>query len=325
MNEKTFINSGGGWQPNKKIEFDPIFVWPPRPKAFFKWLLNFPGYIWPWNLFFIAIAIICYLFIQPEFSRCVTFKLDWISIIFLRNLFLIILLASFFHIRLHILKSQKDEFQYNPRPLGVGKKWHLGSQTRENMFWTLCSGLPIWTAYEVFLMWGYANNLFLFPVSDWVNSPVYFCLLFLLIPVWQVFHFYITHRFIHLKPIYKWVHFLHHRNVNTGPWSGLSMHPVEHIITFSTVLIHFIIPSHPIHFIFHVQQTGLRAIQGHSGYDKLILNNKTKAGLPNASYFHYLHHKFFECNYGEVTIPLDRWFGSFHDGSKENHEKLFDK
>ena len=64
MNEKTFINPEGGWQPNKKIEFDPIFVWPPRPKSFFKWLLNFPGYIWPWNLFFIAIAIICYLFIQ---------------------------------------------------------------------------------------------------------------------------------------------------------------------------------------------------------------------------------------------------------------------
>ena len=147
MNEKTFINPGGGWQPNKKIEFDPIFVWPPRPKAFFKWLLNFPGYIWPWNLFFIAIAIICYLFIQPEFSRCVTFKLDWISIIFLRNLFLFFLLASFFHIRLYILKSQKDEFQYNPRPLGVGKKWHLGSQTRENMFWTFSVlflfGLPM--------------------------------------------------------------------------------------------------------------------------------------------------------------------------------------
>ena len=103
------------------------------------------------------------------------------------------------------------------------------------------------------------------------------------------------------------------------------MHPVEHIITFSTVLIHFIIPSHPIHFIFHVQRTGLRTIRGHSGYDKLILNNKTKAGIPTPHYFHYLHHKFFECNYGEVTIPLDRWFGSFHDGSKERHEKLFDK
>jgi len=42
MNEKTFINPEGGWQPNKKIEFDPIFVWPPRPKAFLNGYLIFP-------------------------------------------------------------------------------------------------------------------------------------------------------------------------------------------------------------------------------------------------------------------------------------------
>ena len=325
MDENIYIDAEGGWQPNKKIEFDPIFIWPPRPKAFLKWLLSFPGYIWPWNLFYIAIAIITYLYFQPEIYRCITFKFDWISIILLRNIFLICILAGFWHLRLHILKSQKDEFQYNLKPLGKNIKWHLGSQTRENMLWSLCSAAPIWTAYEVFLLWGYANDLFLFPILDWYSNPVYFCLLFLLIPVWQVFHFYFTHRLIHFKPLYKWVHYLHHRNVNTGPWSGLSMHPVEHIIYFSTVLIHFIIPSHPIHFIFHLQQTGLRAIQGHSGYDQLVINNKNKAALPHASYFHYLHHKYFECNYGETTIPLDKWLGSFHNGTKKAQKKLFGK
>ena len=43
---------------------------------------------------------------------------------------------------------------------------------------------------------------------------------------------------------------------------------------FSTLLIHFIMPTHPIHFIFHIQQTALRAIQGHSGYDQLVINKK---------------------------------------------------
>ena len=32
-------------------------------------------------------------------------------------------------------------------------------------------------------------------------------------------------------------------------------------------------------------------------------------------YIHYLHHKYFEVNYGDGLIPLDRWFGTFHDGS----------
>ena len=323
MKEDIFINSSGGWQPKQRLEFDPVFIWPPKPNQFIKWLLKFPGYIWPWNIFYIGIAFISYYFFQPEISRCITFKLDWILVILFRNIFLIILLAGFWHTRLYILNHQYDKFKYNPKPLGKDKKhWFLGTQTRENMFWTLFSAAPIWTAYEVFLMWGFANDYFLFPIKDWLANPIYFCLLFLLIPVWQVFHFYVTHRISHWKIFYNLFHFLHHRNVNTGPWSGLSMHPIEHIIYFSTILIHFIIPTHPLHFIFHAQQTALRAIQGHSGYDQLIINKKDTA-LPHASYFHYLHHKYFECNYGELTIPLDKWFGSFHDGTKKFHEKLF--
>jgi sterol desaturase/sphingolipid hydroxylase (fatty acid hydroxylase superfamily) len=39
-------------------------------------------------------------------------------------------------------------------------------------------------------------------------------------------------------------------------------------------------------------------------------------------YAHYLHHKYFECNYADGAIPLDRWFGSFHDGTEAAHEAM---
>ena len=42
-------------------------------------------------------------------------------------------------------------------------------------------------------------------------------------------------------------------------------------------------------------------------------------GLPTGSYFHYLHHRYFECNYGEATIPLDKLFGTFRDGLPDGH------
>jgi hypothetical protein len=29
--------------------------------------------------------------------------------------------------------------------------------------------------------------------------------------------------------------------------------------------------------------------------------------------FHYMHHRYFECNYGTLGIPLDLWFGTFKD------------
>merc|ERR1712072_1238471 len=29
--------------------------------------------------------------------------------------------------------------------------------------------------------------------------------------------------------------------------------------------------------------------------------------------YHYLHHRYFECNYGTNGIPFDKWFGTFRD------------
>ena len=34
-------------------------------------------------------------------------------------------------------------------------------------------------------------------------------------------------------------------------------------------------------------------------------------------FFHQLHHRYFECNYGTSEIPFDKWFGTYHDGSAE--------
>ena len=44
--------------------------------------------------------------------------------------------------------------------------------------------------------------------------------------------------------------------------------------------------------------------------------------MGNGGYFHYLHHRYFDCNYGNEGVPLDRWFGSFHDGSPEAHKAM---
>jgi sterol desaturase/sphingolipid hydroxylase (fatty acid hydroxylase superfamily) len=38
-------------------------------------------------------------------------------------------------------------------------------------------------------------------------------------------------------------------------------------------------------------------------------------------FFHQLHHRYFECNYGTVEMPWDRWFGSFHDGSDQGTQE----
>ena len=59
------------------------------------------------------------------------------------------------------------------------------------------------------------------------------------------------------------------------------------------------------------------------GFETLVV--KGNAGVPAASYFHQLHHHYFECNYGENDVPFDMWFGTYHDGSPEAHASRREK
>ena len=58
---------------------------------------------------------------------------------------------------------------------------------------------------------------------------------------------------------------------------------------------------------------------GHIGFDKIQIG---KFGIDTHSHAHYLHHKYFECNYADGAIPLDKIFGTFHNGSDEAKEKM---
>jgi sterol desaturase/sphingolipid hydroxylase (fatty acid hydroxylase superfamily) len=40
------------------------------------------------------------------------------------------------------------------------------------------------------------------------------------------------------------------------------------------------------------------------------------------TFHHQMHHRFFECNYGGLEIPWDKWMGSFHDGSAESYRQF---
>ena len=53
-----------------------------------------------------------------------------------------------------------------------------------------------------------------------------------------------------------------------------------------------------------------------SKFKKLELTDDK--AISSEAYAHYLHHKYFEVNYGgEGLIPLDKWFGTWHDGTKK--------
>jgi lathosterol oxidase len=86
------------------------------------------------------------------------------------------------------------------------------------------------------------------------------------------------------------------------------------------MLIHLVVPTHPMHVMFHGYMLALSAVFGHTGFHALLIRNRERLMLGH--FHHQLHHRYFECNYGSVDFPLDKVFGTFHDGSEAARKQL---
>jgi len=125
------------------------------------------------------------------------------------------------------------------------------------------------------------------------------------VPIWRDLHFYVCHRYIHIRAIYKYVHSLHHRNTDPEPFSGITMHPIEHMYYFSNVLVPLLYtPMHPFVFMWLFVHLILSPAAAHSGFEDHFQSDQ----------YHYIHHAKFECNYGSPgTAFLDIYCGTFRE------------
>lgn len=303
----------GGWTP-AAATYPPVVVWPPRPLAALRWL---PNLVVPFNGLYVALAVAVWVWATPSTEQMASLRPGWVLLVLGRNLVIVGLCFGLAHWWLYQRRAQSGRFKFNARwPAASRRGRTLGNQHRENVLWTMASGVPIWTAWEVVTLWLYASGQVGW--LKWSENPAWFIGLFLLIVLFREIHFYVTHRLIHWRPLYRTVHSLHHRNVNPSPWSGLSMHPLEHLLYFSAIAFHLVVASHPVHVLFTGLHLALAPLPGHSGFERFELGGDGSAKtIATGGYAHYLHHKLFEVNYADGVIPLDRWFGSFHDGSPE--------
>lgn len=297
--------------PDLPLRVNPLFERPLILRDVLWW------YVGAWlpltaNAAIIALAVLSYLLFSPTLAEAAAPGL-WMLEIVLRNAVIVAALAGTLHYLFHGAQRQGLDHKYDRRPFPrKGRTFTFDDQLKDNMFWTMCSAVPIWSAYEVLLWTGLAQG-WVTPTSFALN-PVWFVAVFFLIPIWESFYFYWIHRLLHTKAVYRF-HALHHRNTDVGPWSGLSMHPVEHLLYFGTVLIHFVIPTHPLHVIAHLMFYGLYAITTHTGFEGVWAGGRKRLHLGN--FHHQMHHRYFECNYGTLEVPWDKLFGTFHDGTPE--------
>jgi len=271
---------------------------------------------------YLAVTLVSYVFTFPleearEHFSFDTSTLSWMMIILFRNLFLEVVLIGGWHWYLYERKSKVvASLKFNKTNQYESSKHNL---KREQFYTTL--GFLMSTVYEIIILrlWATKSPYIRPYYSDFWAHPMWSVFQLLLIGYWRDFHFYFVHRVMHPwrfqvfgkvdigQWLYKHVHSLHHKSYNPGPWSGLSMHPFEHLLYYTCTLLNFIFVLHPIHFLFNKFHADLSPIAGHDGHDQ-------PAG---GSLFHYLHHAHFECNYGTPMVPLDVWFGTYVATEKE--------
>ena len=306
------------YTPDLPLQLAPYWDWPLKPLASIKYLLR------SWNpvaqrFLFLLAAFAVWTWFTPDLAQAKTISFGWIFEIWLRNLVILLVVAGGLHLALWKIRTQADDYRYDMRPMAKGAKiFTFKNQVWDNMFWTLGPALAFATFWEALMWYAYANGWA--TLITFSSNPIWFVTLIVLIPIWAGFHFYWLHRLLHVGRLYTLVHSWHHRNINTGPWSGLAMHPVESFFLMFDTMIFFLIPAHPVHVLFLIFHHLIGAPTSHAGFENIRFGKTAKLGL--GDFFHQLHHKFFDCNYGTWETPWDKWFNTFHDGTPEGNEHI---
>ena len=176
------------------------------------------------------------------------------------------------------------------------------SQIPHNIFFGVL-GVVQWTFTEAAFIYCYQTNRVAYTLS--LKSALFWACWISI--AHRDIHLYFSHRFIHINFIYKYVHAVHHRNIDIEPFAGLCMHPTEHLYSYSFYGPLLLFRHHPFVIFWMGMLTVVSPAANHSGFED-------HAG---ADLQHYLHHRYYECNYGG-RIPFDVWFGCFKDKLNES-------
>jgi Delta7-sterol 5-desaturase len=116
--------------------------------------------------------------------------------------------------------------------------------------------------------------------------------------------FYWTHRLLHANAkLYRSIHKIHHRSIDTTPLTGLSFHPVESfIINIPLAVLPIFVGVQPNFFFWAIYISTLNNILGHNGFEwaPKWWDRVPLLRLKTPSIHHNLHHE----NPGATTASI---------------------
>jgi sterol desaturase/sphingolipid hydroxylase (fatty acid hydroxylase superfamily) len=138
-------------------------------------------------------------------------------------------------------------------------------------------------------------------------------------------YYYWLHRFMHLKPVFRHVHRLHHRSVTPSPWALYAFDPIEAVLTFAIFApIVVFLPLHPIAMGVLLAHNLVVNLGGHTGHELIPPWWKANKllGLGNVVTFHDMHHTQVRCNFGSYWHLWDRWMGTVHPDFQSTYTRV---
>ncbi len=151
---------------------------------------------------------------------------------------------------------------------------------------------------------------------NWSVNPATLPLELIAIFLWNELHFYFCHRLLHIKWLFKHIHYAHHDSHIPTPWSAYSFHWFEATL-LSTVMITamFMYTFSYVAILFLPFISLVLNVLGHWDYD--LFPRKNNDFLLRFSYRHSMHHKRVKGNYGFFLPWIDNLF---HTNLKENKD-----
>lgn len=133
----------GNWTPSRRLQIAPF--WEGRWGQMGRYLID---YVWPWNAFHMATALLYWVYVIPDVATLQTLSWGWALRLFAVNAAGIFVMYGAIELFYYVKRVQGTRFKYNhkfPSDNPSDVFW-FKSQNLDNFLRSFLSGLPIWTA-----------------------------------------------------------------------------------------------------------------------------------------------------------------------------------
>lgn len=196
------------------------------------------------------------------------------------------------------------------RKIQPNKLWTLTNLWKECFWSQVC--LIVGSFFVSYCIWKHIHNESkLYWAIDQHGYPFWlaqFVLTWLGNDAWQ----YWTHRFLHYRPIYRYVHKVHHQFYAPSVFATMSFHPIEAAVQFAPSIATIFIPVHVPSLLFSAVCFFSISVAEHSGYSLSSIEKYMGHRLFLSTPLHHdVHHQILRANYAVYFTFWDHLFSTF--------------